>query len=83
VYCNQWGVKNEVLESRGRLAYASALLSALKYHGIPSTFWIWRSMAKSGRDTEAPVWGFELVHNNGQSPETLDHPMAAVLASGL
>ena len=79
VYCNQWGVKAEVYESRGRFAYARALLDALMYHNIPSTYWLWRSMEKAGRATDEPVWGFELVRNNGVDPEALDAPMVALL----
>mmetsp|Transcript_25424 Transcript_25424/g.54932 ORF Transcript_25424/g.54932 Transcript_25424/m.54932 type:complete len:247 (-) Transcript_25424:113-853(-) len=82
ILCNQWGVKGELWRSRGRLAYAEALLSALNAQGIASTYWIWRSMEKSGRELDAPVWGFELVHNNGGAAEGFDHEMAALLQRG-
>ena len=83
VYCNQWGVKGEVLASRGRLAYAAALLGAFGELNISSSYWIWRSMEKGGRDLDAPVWGFELLHNNGGAREGLDRDMIAVLQAGL
>ena len=41
------------------------MLRLFTKHSISSTYWIWRSMAKGGRDVDAPVWGFELVHNSG------------------
>ena len=81
VYCNQWGVKGEVLASRGRLAYAAALLGAFTELNISNSYWIWRSMEKGGRDLDAPVWGFELLHNNG-AREELDREMIAVLQAG-
>ena len=81
VYCNQWGVKGEVLASRGRLAYAAALLKAFVELNISSTYWLWRSMEKGGRDVAAPVWGFELVHNSG-TEEAIDAEMIGVLRRG-
>ena len=36
-------------------------------------------MEKAGRATDEPVWGFELVRNNGVDPEALDAPMVALL----
>ena len=88
VYCNQWGVKNEVWHSQGRLQYARALLAAFARENISSTYWIWRSYAKGGRDVGAAEWGFELVHNpghddNGQLlPELLEPAMTATLQAG-
>ena len=38
-------------------------------------------MEKGGRDLDAPVWGFELLHNNG-AREELDREMIAVLQAG-
>lgn len=54
VYCNQWGVKDEVWTSKGRLAYANAMLDTFATEGIHSTYWIWRSYAKGGRDVDGP-----------------------------
>lgn len=78
VYCNQWGVKNEVFDENGRIRYAEAVLGTFAEHGISSTYWIWRSMQKGGRDVGAPVWGFELVHNDGPH-EALDATMLRTL----
>ena len=72
VYCNQWGVKDEVGIDQGRLRYANALLDEFVNEGISSTYWIWRSYAKSGRDVREPEWGFELVHNPGHDEVTGD-----------
>jgi hypothetical protein len=80
VYCNQWGVKGEWLASRGRLQYAEALLSTLISRNISSSYWIWRSMQKAGRPLEQPVWGFEIVHNNGEE-QGLDTDIIALLAA--
>ena len=41
------------------------MLDTFAEFGISSTYWIWRSYTKGGRDVDAPVWGFELVHNDG------------------
>ena len=51
----QWGVKGEVFDENGRLRYAQAMLSIFTDHSISSTYWIWRSMQKGGRDVQAPV----------------------------
>merc|ERR1712100_505290 len=88
VYCNQWGVKNEVGRSQGRLEYARALLAAFARENISSTYWIWRSYAKGGRDVNQNEWGFELVHNPGHDdsgqllPELLEPAMTATLQTG-
>jgi hypothetical protein len=95
VFCNQWGVKDELYSSHGRLEYARALLDALVQHNLSSTYWIWRSYPKDDRPLDQPVWGFELVHNSGprQQPEgwvqqnldtleSLDAEMTAVLQAG-
>jgi len=81
VYCNQWGVKDEVLEANGRLRYAEAVLDAFTDLGIASTYWIWRSYTKGGRDVHEPVWGFELAHNDGPH-EALDGAMLTTLQAG-
>lgn len=95
VYCNQWGVKNELFASHGRLEYARVLLDAFVQHNVSSTYWIWRSYPKDDRPLDEPVWGFELVHNSGprEQPagwvqsnldtlESLDAEMTAVLQAG-
>ena len=48
---------------------------------ISSTYWIWRSYIKTNRDVDAPVWGFELAHNDGPH-EALDAEMTATLQEG-
>jgi hypothetical protein len=78
VFCNQWGVHDEVWDSRGRLHYAQSMVDAFVSSNISSTIWIWRSYAKQGRDVDKPVWGYELVHNNG-SHEALDHELLELL----
>ena len=79
----QWGVKDEVLQSHGRLAYADALLDVFAAARIHSTYWIWRSYAKGGRDVREPEWGFELVHNPGSDgPERIEVAMATTLERG-
>jgi len=95
VFCNQWGVKNELYRDHGRLQYAKSLLESFVQLNISSTYWIWRSYPKDDRPLDQPVWGFELVHNSGprQQPvkwvhdnldtlESLDAEMAGVLRSG-
>lgn len=95
VFCNQWGVKNELYRSHGRLEYARVLLDALVQYNVSSTYWIWRSYPKDDRPLDQPVWGFELVHNSGprEQPaewvrqnldtlESLDAEMTAVLQAG-
>ena len=85
VYCNQWGVKDEVGRQEGRLKYATALLDAFASEGIHSTMWIWRSYSKGGRDIHKPEWGFELVRNPGHDadgnlmPELIDPEMTNTL----
>ena len=81
VHCNQWGVKDEVLDSFGRQAYAQAMLRIFAQHKMSSTYWIWRSYRKDGRDVDEPVWGFELAHNDGPH-ESLDSTMLATLQQG-
>lgn len=81
VFCNQWGVKGEWLASRGRLQYAEALLSAFTSRNISSSYWIWRSMQKGGRPLGEPVWGFEIVHNNGEE-QALDTDILRLLSAG-
>ena len=62
-------------------ADAKAMLEAFSTWGLSSTYWIWRSMQKGGRDVRAPVWGFELAHNDGPH-EALDEAMLAALQHG-
>lgn len=82
VHCNQWGVKAEVLAFNGRLRYAQAALDAFKALSLSSTYWIWRSYAKPGRNVaEVAAWGFELLHNDGPH-EQLDVGMLGVLQAG-
>ena len=89
VYCNQWGVKDEVGRQEGRLKYATALLDAFASEGIHSTMWIWRSYSKGGRDIHKPEWGFELVRNPGHDadgnlmPELIDPEMTNTLQTSL
>lgn len=80
-HVNQWGVKDEVFDANGRLEYANALLESFTTHSISSTYWIWRSYSKEGRDVDAPVWGFELTHNDGPH-EALDSSMLQTLQAG-
>ena len=88
VYCNQWGVKDEVYRSAGRLNYAETLMETFARERISSTYWIWRSYAKGGRDVRMPEWGFELVRNPGHDangtlmPEFIDPEMTATLQAG-
>jgi hypothetical protein len=65
----------------GRLEYARAMLHVFASHGISSTYWIWRSYKKDGRDVDEPVWGFELAHNDGPH-EALDGHMLGALQEG-
>ena len=81
VYVNQWGVKGEVLASRGRLAYASALLREMMRSNISSSYWIWRAQRKEGRSMDQPVWGFELLRHNGVDVG-FDEAMLALLEEG-
>jgi len=81
VYVNQWGVKGEVLPSRGRLKYASCLLSEMLRLNISNSYWIWRSQHKPGRSLDLPVWGFELLHTNGVEVG-FDDDMLALLHAG-
>ena len=57
------------------------MLTAFTELSISSTYWIWRSYKKDGRDVDAPVWGFELAHNDGPH-EALDRPMLRTLQAG-
>ena len=81
VHCNQWGVKDEVYDSNGRQQYARAMLNLFSEHKISSTYWLWRSYKKEGRDVTEPVWGFELTHNDGPH-EALDEGMLSTLQEG-
>ena len=81
VYINQWGVKGEVLPSRGRLKYAGILLREMMRLNISSSYWIWRAQHKEGRSLDLPVWGFELLRTNGQEVG-YDDDMLAVLQEG-
>ena len=47
VHCNQWGVKNEVLDQNGRTRYAEVMLNSFAEFDISSTYWIWRSCKSS------------------------------------
>jgi hypothetical protein len=82
------GVKDEVFKTAGRLEYAETLMEAFARERISSTYWIWRSYAKGGRDVRMPEWGFELVHNPGHDengtllPEYIDPEMTATLQAG-
>lgn len=116
----EWGVKDEVYDTNGRLKYATTLLASFTEHALSSTYtgypgllhsartphcitvcalsshwqlpvhcaaryryWIWRSYVKEGRDVDAPVWGFELVHNDGPHEALDDHMIHALQARGL
>ena len=85
VFCNQWGVKDEVWQTNGRLTYANALLDIFATNGIHSTYWTWRSYAKGDRDVREPEWGFELVHNPGSASgqaERIEVGMTNTLQNG-
>ena len=88
IFCNQWGVKDEVARSHGRLDYATSLLSIFAAENVSSTYWIWRSYAKGGRDVARDEWGFELLHNPGHGPdgrllpERVEPAMTALLQAG-
>ena len=57
------------------------MLDTFAEFSMSSTYWVWRSYHKGGRDVFAPEWGFELVHNDGPH-EALDAHMLAVLQRG-
>ena len=73
----------ERVQQAQRAAAQAALLGAFGELNISSSYWIWRSMEKGGRDLDAPVWGFELLHNNGGAREGLDRDMIAVLQAAI